>query len=244
MEESKIKEIVKEKYAKSTTTGLCCCKGGCDKISSEIGYSEEERSAVPEANLGLGCGNPTRLIELKEGDVVVDLGSGAGMDAFIAAKKVGATGKIIGIDVTEEMIAKAKENAEKYSFTNCEFILADIEDIPLESNTADVILSNCVINLAPSKEKVFSEAFRILKPGGTLCVSDIVLLEELTPEQRSDPELIASCVGGALLKDHYISIIEHAGFVIKKMDEDKDISKKQYEGKNLESLKVVAKKPE
>jgi len=172
----------------------------------------------------------------------LDLGSGAGFDAFLAARVVGKTGKVIGIDMTEEMIEKAGANAKKYNYQNVEFKLGDIEDLPLPDNSLDVIISNCVINLAPNKEKVFSEAFRVLKKGGRMYVSDIVLLKELGPEQKNNEELLAGCVAGAILKDDYIEMVKNAGFGVKILSEDKDISKRQYEGVPLESLKIEAQK--
>jgi len=250
MKDDEIKKIVKTKYSK-IAKGRCgcgnvssCCSNSLStkQISKSIGYSEEEINSVSEANLGLGCGNPVALATIKEGDVVLDLGSGAGFDAFLAAKKVGNKGKVIGLDMSEEMIHKAKENAERYGYQNVEFRLGDIEHIPIETNTIDVIISNCVINLAPNKEKVFSEAYRVLKSGGKMFVSDIVLLEELTQEQRNDEELIAGCVGGAILKDEYIKLIQNAGFKVKVLAEDKKISKRQYNGIKLESLKIEAAK--
>ena len=160
--------------------------------------------------------------------------------AFIAAKKVGQTGRVIGIDITEEMITKARENAEKYNYNNIEFKLGDIEQLPLADCSVDKIISNCVINLAPNKEKVFKEAHRVLKENGIAYISDIVLLEELTIEQRNDPDLIASCVGGAILRDEYLELIKKSGFEVKVTSEDKEISERQYNGLKLESLKVEA----
>lgn len=250
MKNDEIKQIVKTKYSK-IAKGSCgcgsvssCCSNSLStkQISKSIGYSEEEINSASEANLGLGCGNPVALSTIKEGDVVLDLGSGAGFDAFLAAKKAGNKGKVIGLDMTEEMIRKAKENAERYGYQNVEFRLGDIEHIPIEANTIDVIISNCVINLSPNKEKVFSEAYRVLKSGGKMFVSDIVLLEELTQEQRNDEELIAGCVGGAILKDEYIKLIQNAGFKVKVLAEDKEISKRQYNGIKLESIKIEATK--
>jgi len=245
MEEEKAKKIIKEGYSKIAKDSSCCRACSCsssEKISESIGYSNEEINLVPEANLGLGCGNPTALGKIKEGDVVLDLGSGAGFDAFLASKKVGGTGKVIGVDMTPEMIEKANNNKEKYSYKNVEFKLGDIENLPIEDNSIDVIISNCVINLATSKEKVFSESFRVLKKGGKMYVSDIVLLEELTDIQKNDETLLTGCVAGALQKQDYLEIIESAGFKIKILSEDKDISKRQYEGINLESLKIEATK--
>jgi ArsR family transcriptional regulator len=197
---------------------------------------------VPEANLGLGCGNPAALGDLKEGDVVLDLGSGAGFDSFLAAKKVGASGKVIGVDMTEEMVNKAKSIATKYGYTNVEFRLGDIENLPVESGSVDIVISNCVINLAPDKSRVFSEAYRVLRSGGRMYVSDIVLLKELSDKQKSDSELLCGCVAGALLKEDYLREIERAGFEVKILSEDKEISERQYGGIALESIKLAAKK--
>ena len=245
-----MKEIVKKRYSKIANSGCgcgtasSCCNTSTSKedISRSIGYSEEEINYVPEANLGLGCGNPTALSRIKEGDVVLDLGSGAGFDAFLAAKKVGRTGKVIGVDMTEEMIKKARENARKYNYRNVEFRLGDIENLPIEENFIDIIISNCVINLAPDKKRVFEEAYRVLKKGGRMYVSDIVLLGKLTGAQMNDGNLIAGCVGGALQRDDYLTIIKNAGFKVKILGEDKEISKKQYGGIKLESLKIEAYK--
>jgi len=249
MQNDKIKQIVKKHYGKIATGGGSCCSScGCgsndenERISKSIGYSDQEIKSVPDANLGLGCGNPTGMGEIKDGDVVLDLGSGAGFDCFLAAKKVGESGRVIGVDMSEEMIEKAKANAEKYNYKNVEFRLGDIEKLPVEDNSIDVVISNCVVNLAPDKSKVFKEAHRTLKKGGRMYLSDIVLLENLSEAQKNDDGLIAGCVGGALLKDDYLKIIKDAGFEVNILSEDKDISKRQYEGVPLESLKVEAVK--
>lgn len=247
MEEKDIKKIVKKHYSKIAENKSCCCGCGTneltpEQISKSIGYSSEEMQAAPEANLGLGCGNPTALGEIKEGDIVLDLGSGAGFDCFLAAKKVGKSGKIIGVDMTEEMINKSREIAKKNCFDNVEFRLGEIDNLPVEDNSIDIIISNCVINLAPDKSKVFKEAYRVLKKGGRMFVSDIVLLEELSEEQRNDEELIAGCVGGALMKEEYLKNMEDAGFKVKILSEDKEISNRQYNGIPLESMKVEAYK--
>lgn len=246
MEQDKIKEIVKKSYANiANSQPNCSCSCGCNNaeiISKSIGYSDEEINLVPEANLGLGCGNPIALGKIKEGDVVLDLGSGAGFDAFLAAKRVGDSGKVIGVDMTEEMIAKARENAEKHGYKNVEFRLGDIEALPVDDDSIDIIISNCVINLAPNKLKVFKEACRVLKSGGRIYLSDIVLLGNLTEEQKNDEMLIAGCVGGALLKDDYIAIIKEAGLEVNVLAENKEISKRQYQGMPLESLAVEAVK--
>jgi len=250
MEDEQIKQTVKEAYSKivknsevgcGCSTSSCCSPSNQD-ISKSIGYSDEEINNVPEANLGLGCGNPIALSEIKEGDIVLDLGAGAGFDAFLAAKKVGKTGKVIGVDMTEEMIKKANENAQTYHYQNVDFRIGDIENLPVESNSIDVIISNCVINLAPDKDKVFSEAFRVLKKSGRMYVSDIVLLGELSEEQKNDKYLIAGCVGGALQRDDYITKIKKAGFKVRILGEDKELSKLQYGGIPLESLKIEAYK--
>ncbi len=246
-----VKKTVKKAYSKiATNNNSCCCQCGCGtldqqtakKLSKSIGYSEEEINAVPEANLGLGCGNPTAFSNIKEGDTVLDLGSGAGFDCFLASKKVGETGKVIGLDMTEEMIAKARILAKEHGYKNVEFKLGDIEKMPLDDGSVDVIISNCVINLAPDKSKVFKEAYRVLKSGGKMYVSDIVLLGKLTEEQLNDEDLLSGCVAGALQKDDYIEKIKQTGFRVNIIGEDKEISKTQYQGLALESIKIEALK--
>jgi len=236
------KQIIKDAYKKiAESNSSCSCGCECESaknISKNIGYSEEELKIVGEANLGLGCGNPLAFGKIKEGDIVLDLGSGAGMDAILAAKKVGNKGKVIGVDMTEAMIAKAKANAEKQGINNAEFLLGEIENLPLEDNSVDIIITNCVINLTPDKSKAFSEAYRVLKTGGKIYLSDIVLLEELTKEQRNDKELLSGCVAGALLKDDYLNKIKNTGFKARILYENKGISKEQYNGIALESLMV------
>lgn len=247
MKKNQIKKIIRENYSKiaESSGGCCSCSCGCksselEQISKRIGYSSKEINNVPEANFGLGCGNPTALAKIKEGYVVLDLGSGAGFDAFLAAKKVGKNGKVIGVDFSQEMVKKAKANAEKYNYSNVEFIYGDIEKLPIKESSIDVIISNCVINLAPDKDKVFKEACRVLKKDGKMFVSDIVLLGELTELQKNNSELISGCIAGALQKEDYIKKIRKAGFEVKILGEDKDISKRQYSGIPLESLKIEA----
>ena len=249
MEDDKIKEVVKKSYAKiASQDNSCGCSCNCgsysdnEQIAKSIGYSDEEIKIAKDSNLGLGCGNPVAMGQIKEGDVVLDLGSGAGFDCFLASKKVGETGKVIGVDMTEEMIEKARINAEKTGYKNVEFKLGEIENLPIEDNSIDVVISNCVINLVPSKEKAFKEIFRVLKDGGKIYLSDIVLLEDISEDIKNDEELLAGCVGGALLKDDYLDIIRKAGFEVKILSEDKDISKRQYQGIPLESLKIEAVK--
>lgn len=239
---NEVKEIIKKGYSQiASSNSSCSCGCGCnskDKVAREIGYNEKEIDEFSDANLGLGCGNPVALSKIKEGDIVLDFGSGAGFDAFLAVKKTGATGKVIGIDMTEKMIERARDNAGKYGYKNIEFRLGDIENIPIEDNFADVIISNCVINLAPDKDKVFSEAYRVLKKGGRMYLSDIVLLGKLSKEQKKDEGLLVGCVAGALEKEEYVQKIERAGFKINILNEDREISKTQYSGISLESIKL------
>lgn len=248
MRDKEVKEIVKKRYSSIAKGGCGCCGSLGDRktskqVSESIGYSREDMDSVPEANLGLGCGNPVALSDIREGDTVLDLGSGAGMDCFIAARKAGPSGRVIGVDMTDDMLEKAREIAKKHDYSNVEFRKGDIEDLPVESGSVDVIISNCVINLAPDKGKVFSDSFRVLRPGGRMFISDIVLLEELSDEQRNDDDLISGCVAGAVLKDEYLKIARDAGFEVRILGEDKGISKEQYQGIPLESLKLKAMKP-
>jgi len=240
MENNTVKKIVKDAYKEIAVSGSGCgC--GCNKaknISKSIGYTDEELKIVGEANLGLGCGNPLAFGKIKEGDTVLDLGSGAGIDAILAAQKVGEKGKVIGVDMTIEMIEKAKENAKKQGIKNIEFLLGGIENLPIKDNSVDTIITNCVINLTPDKAKTFSEAYRVLKPQGKIYLSDIVLLEELTEEQRNNKKLISGCVAGALLRDDYLNKIKSAGFSVRVLYENKGISKEQYNGMPLESIMV------
>lgn len=217
----KIKKIVKEGYAKVATQSVSCCSGGSccggaksvKNISKTVGYSDKEMNAVPDgANLGLGCGNPVAIASLKEGEVVLDLGSGAGFDAFLSSPKVGKTGHVIGVDMTPEMVEKARANAKKGNYTNVEFRLGEIEKLPVEDNSIDIIISNCVINLSPDKESVFKEAFRVLKTGGRIMVSDLVLVKELPDKIKKSIEAYVGCLAGASMKNKYISYIKEAGF--------------------------------
>ena len=217
-----VKKAVKSGYARVALLGVSCCggestccggAGTLEDISRKVGYTSEELSIVPDgANLGLGCGNPVALASLKEGEVVLDLGSGAGFDCFIAASRVGEAGKVIGVDMTPEMIEKASQNAQKGRYENVEFRLGEIEKIPASNGEADVVISNCVINLSPDKEQVFKEAFRVLKPGGRLMVSDMVLLKALPEVIRRSVEAYVGCIAGAAMKGEYLAAIEAAGF--------------------------------
>jgi arsenite methyltransferase len=238
-----IKKIVKDKYkeiAVSNSGCGCSCKSKQD-IAKEIGYSEEDIKMGEGSNLGLGCGNPVAISKIKEGDFVLDLGCGAGFDCFLASKKVGS-GKIIGVDMTEEMLERGRVNAEKLAIKNVEFVLGEIEKLPIEDNSIDIIISNCVINLTPDKAKTFKEAYRVLKNGGRIYLSDIVLLAELSEGQKNDKDLLSGCVAGALLKEDYLQKIKEAGFSVNILHENKEISKKQYDGINLESLMIEAVK--
>jgi arsenite methyltransferase len=217
-----IKKIVRDGYGKAVTQKTSCCSSGsccgstnkAKNISKTVGYSDADMNAVPEgANLGFGCGNPVALASLKEGDVVLDLGSGAGFDAFLSAQRVGKTGRVIGVDMTPEMIAKAKENARKGNYSNVEFRLGEIEKLPIEDNSIDVIISNCVINLSPDKESVFKEGYRVLKSGGRLMVSDLVLAKELPDAIKDSVEAYVGCLAGAIKKDEYLELITMAGFM-------------------------------
>jgi SAM-dependent methyltransferase len=219
--EKQIKEIVREGYAKVARQGSSCCSSeSCcsgasqaQSVSKAVGYTDSEMNAVPEgSNLGLGCGNPVALASLKEGDVVLDLGSGAGFDAFLAAQKVGKSGRVIGVDMTQEMLDRAKANAAKGGYKNVEFRFGEIEKLPVEDRSIDVIISNCVINLSPDKAAVFKEAFRVLKPGGRLMVSDLVLAKDLPKAIRESVEAYVGCLAGATKKERYLALIENAGF--------------------------------
>jgi arsenite methyltransferase len=219
VEEKKIKEAVKGRYAqiaKQDQESCCpsCARGASSLLQAKgIEYLREDLEHIPgEAIMGLGCGNPTALAELKEGEVVLDLGSGAGVDVFLAANKVGPTGRAIGVDMTKEMVDKAKGIARSHGYHNVEFRLGEMEKLPVENDSVDVIISNCVINLSPDKSKVFQEAYRVLKPKGRLIVSDIVSEGTLPDEIRDDPDAWACCIAGALEQREYLERIKKAGF--------------------------------
>jgi SAM-dependent methyltransferase len=205
--------MVREGYARiSETVGASDGSGARDQ-ARRIGYSEEQLDAAPEgANLGVGCGNPTAIDALRPGETVLDLGSGAGFDAFLAARQVGPTGFVIGVDMTDAMLVKARENARKAGLANVEFRHGHIEALPVEDESVDAILSNCVINLSPEKDRVYREAYRVLRPGGRLMVSDIVLEHPLPPEVLESIDVYLGCVGGASLRAEYLETIEKAGF--------------------------------
>jgi ubiquinone/menaquinone biosynthesis C-methylase UbiE len=230
MKKEEVQKTVRERYgriAKESTSCGCgcstanskispCCGNSvseAENISKQIGYTDADINAVPEgANLGLGCGNPIALASLKKGEVVLDLGSGGGFDCFLASEKVGAKGKVIGVDMTAEMLDKSRENARSGGYKNVEFRLGEIENLPTADNSVDVIISNCVINLSVNKKRVFEEAFRVLKPGGRLMVSDIVILKELPDFIKDSVNAYIGCVSGAMQKDEYLRAIKAAGF--------------------------------
>lgn len=217
MDEKELKTFVKKRYGEIAQTGECCPSCGCgpsgEDIALQIGYTPEDLRTVPEASsMGLGCGNPVALASLKEGETVLDLGSGGGIDVFLASKKVGARGKAIGVDMTQEMVGKAMATASKYGYKNVEFHSGEIENLPLENDSVDVVISNCVINLSPDKEKVFREAHRVLKPGGRIMISDLVTEGELPEEVKKSFDAWAGCIAGALEKGKYLDTIRRAGF--------------------------------
>lgn len=219
MQEEKIKKNVRKRYSKIAKDDISCCPT-CDPCGIDvmeqakyIGYSEEELRNIPEsAIMGLGCGNPTALADLKKGETVLDLGAGAGIDVFLAANKVGPEGHVIGVDMTEEMVKRANETAKEHGYKNVEFKLGEIENLPLEDNSVDVIISNCVINLSPDKLRTYQEAHRVLKPGGRILISDLVTEGELPEDIRKNFEAWAGCIAGALEKKEYLDTIKKAGF--------------------------------
>ena len=246
-------EIARSGEAGCGCTPSSCCGDNLQQIqpldastvaSAKMGYSNEELASVPEgANLGLGCGNPQAIANLKPGEVVVDLGSGAGFDCFLAAKNVGETGQVIGVDMTADMISRARENAEKGGYSNVGFRLGEIEHLPLADNSADVIISNCVINLSPDKPSVFRDSFRVLKPGGRMAVSDVVATAEMPDDVKADLALYSACVSGAAFIDDLTKMMSEAGFEqirIKPKDESREFIREWAEGRNLEDYVVSA----
>lgn len=225
--------------AASTDPASSCCGGPQitpQQISTLMGYSKEDiRSIADGANLGLGCGNPVALASLKPGETVVDLGSGGGFDCFLAARQVGETGQVIGVDMTPDMLSRARTNAEKMKTTNVEFRLGEIENLPVADNTADIIMSNCVINLSPDKLKVYREALRILKPGGRLAIADIVATQPLPPDIQQNLALVSACVGGAATIDDTQAMLREAGFAnirITAKDESRELISQWAPGEN------------
>ena len=221
MKTEDVRKYVKDRYAGiAKQGGSCCGPSACcgapeaaEEASGRIGYTEEEMKSVPRgSNLGLGCGNPTALASLRAGETVLDLGSGAGFDCFLAAEQVGNGGKVIGVDMTPEMIQKARENARKGNHENVEFRLGEIEHLPAANNSVDIVISNCVINLSPAKDKVFAEAYRILKPGGRAMISDIVLSGDLPEAVAGSLAAYAGCIAGAIREEEYLRLMDAAGF--------------------------------
>ncbi|MFC1490887.1 arsenite methyltransferase [Candidatus Latescibacterota bacterium] len=246
-----IRQTVRDSYGKiAQKNNGCGCGCGpentmsCGDVSVGLGYSREDVSIVPEgANMGLGCGNPQAIASLSEGETVVDLGSGGGFDCFLAARAVGKSGHVIGIDMTPEMIRKARENAEKSGYDNVEFRLGEIENIPVADNTADVIISNCVINLSPEKSKVFNDAYRVLKPGGRIAISDIVATQPLPEDIRNDLALHAGCVAGASQIEDIISMMKDAGFediLVTPNEESRAVINQYAPGRNIGDYIVSA----
>ncbi|MBN2682728.1 MAG: arsenite methyltransferase [Bacteroidales bacterium] len=232
MNNKELKEIVKEKYgeiagqSKSANQHSCCgTKGCCGDVDYTI-FSEKYDHLGgynPDADLGLGCGLPTEFANIKKGDSVLDLGSGAGNDCFVALHYTGDSGNVTGLDFTEEMLQKANKNKEKLGLKNVSFVKGDIEEMPFENNSFDVVISNCVLNLVPNKEKAFSEIFRVLKPGAHFCISDVVIMGELPDGIKNDAEMYAGCVSGAIQKEKYLGIISNAGFSLVEVKKEKQI---------------------
>ncbi len=249
------RRAVRERYARLATEESDCC-GGTDRADPEsraedVGYSDSEIDAVADANLGLGCGNPTAIASLSPGEHVLDLGSGAGFDCFLAAEQIGERGRVVGVDMTPEMIERARKNVERNDASNVEFRLGEIEHLPIADETIDVVISNCVINLSPNKPQVFSEAFRALRPGGRVAVSDVVLTAAVPDGLRADPESVSACVAGASRIEELREYLDEAGFVdiaiepkaesesfIREWDDELDLSD------FLVSASIEARKPD
>jgi ubiquinone/menaquinone biosynthesis C-methylase UbiE len=265
--ENELKEIVKQKYSeialqdKETNQSSCCGSGCCsDEVYNIMSEDYQQLEGYnPEADLGLGCGLPTQFAKIKKGDLVIDLGSGAGNDAFVARHETGETGKVIGIEFTQGMIKKARSNAELRGFNNVEFREGDIEKMPVTSNVADVIVSNCVLNLVPNKDGVFKEIFRVLKPGGHFSISDIVLEGKLPAKIQNAAEMYAGCVSGAIQKEVYLELIESNGFgniiiqkekaivvpddILQNYLSENEINEFKNSGSGIFSITVYAEKP-
>ena len=247
-----MRAAIRKNYAEVASKGAqggCCCSGGCcgtdtnvdvSESTKRIGYSEEDINKAPlEANMGLGCGNPIAIAALKEGENVLDLGSGGGFDCFLARRQVGEAGYVIGVDMTPEMIKLARENAEKSGYTNVEFRLGEIEHLPVADSSIDVIISNCVINLSLDKENVFCEAYRVLKAGGKLSISDVVATAELPDQIKNDLKLMTGCIAGAEYVENIRSMMQKAGFKDIKLtpkDNSKDIISSWVPGRNIEDF--------
>ena len=249
-----VREIVRDAYADVARQGgrSGCCQPASDGLavadpedrSRRIGYSDQDLEAAPEgANMGLGCGNPAAIAALKPGETVLDLGSGAGFDCFLAARQVGETGRVIGVDMTSEMLAKARDNARKGGFTNVEFRMGEIERLPADDGTIDVIISNCVLNLSPDKPAVLREAYRVLAPGGRLAISDVVATAPMPDSMRNDDALICGCIGGAAMVSDLERWLAEAGFVDIRLalnDESRDVIREWAPGSGVENYVVAA----
>lgn len=246
-EEDRIRKTVRSHYEKVAKAGSSCCAISCcstaklssaDDIAAMLGYSAEEITAEPAGvNMGLGCGNPKAIASLKPGETVLDLGSGAGFDCFLAARAVGENGRVIGVDMTPEMVSKARQKAAEAGFANIEFRLGEIEHLPVLDSSVDVVISNCVINLSPEKQKVFDEVFRVLRPGGRLAVSDIVALSELPEDIRHDLAMYVGCIAGASLITEVEDMLKKAGFTeikIKPTGGSKDVIRAWAPGRGIE----------
>lgn len=235
IEQDETRRAVRERYGKIAAANESCCGPSCcspagpDQVATALGYAERELDAIPaDANLGLGCGNPTAIAQLAQGERVLDLGSGAGMDCFLAARQVGPTGAVVGVDMTAEMIRRARAIAAREGHENVQFRLGEIEHLPVADSSVDVILSNCVINLSPDKQAVFDEAYRVLAPGGRLSISDIVARKPFPPEIRARAEALVGCVAGAATAKELEAMLRAAGF--------QDVSVKE----KIESLQFIA----
>jgi arsenite methyltransferase len=240
-----VREEVRRRYGGSASGKSACAADCCTSTSAtDLGYSNEDTAAAPEAaNLGLGCGNPLAIASLREGQVVLDLGSGAGFDCFLAARAVGKNGRVIGVDMTHEMLKKARENAQKNGFTNVEFRLGEIEALPVADNSVDVIISNCVINLSPEKQRVFNEAFRVLKPGGRLAVADMVATASLPNEIKSDWAAYTGCMAGASQTTELEQMLRNSGFEdikIAPKDSSRSFIREWLPGKRIEDYLISA----
>lgn len=251
----KIRETVRESYGQiAGTQGGCCCgpstgwtdlpMTGADEQAQKIGYSKDDVAAAPSgSNLGLGCGNPQAIARLKPGETVLDLGSGAGFDSFLAAGQVGETGHVIGVDMTPEMLKKARGNAGQGGYKNVEFRLGEIEHLPVADNTVDIILSNCVINLSPDKKAVFEEALRVLKSGGRLAISDVLATKPLPQEFQEDPSMLCGCIGGAASVDEITQLLAQVGFVdvvVETVEESREAIAAWFPGTGVENYVVSA----
>lgn len=262
VQNDEVREHVRNRYKQiaiqSNSNSNCCspsastsCCGTSDEVSAKLGYSEQELSEVPEgSNLGLGCGNPQAIAALKPGEVVLDLGSGAGFDCFLASKQVGEAGRVYGVDMTPEMVSRARSNAKNNRYENVEFRLGEIEHLPILDNSIDVIISNCVINLSPDKQQVFNEAFRVLKSGGRLAISDIVTTAELPAEIKGDMDSLASCISGASSIDGVRMMLQKSGFegiIVEPKNESREFIKDWVPGANMDdyiqSAVIKANKP-